>query len=1145
MNAKPEPAAARTRGASGSQQELLSQALGEVFDALTAGEAVVPEQLLERYPSIAAELSCCLANVDLIQHVGPQLTGEASAAGGSQIQPLATLGDFRIVRELGRGGMGVVYEAEQLSMGRTVALKVLPFAAVLDEKAITRFKNEARAAGTLHHPNIVPVHAVGNERGVYYYAMAFIDGVTLCQVIRALKEQVLNSDRSTLEGGLRLCDLATGNSASRSPLSAEDELARGTDGSAQYEMVSDRSTLHDLQAAVSTKRANFDFSYFEQVAQLAIQAGEAIHHAHEHGIVHRDIKPGNLMLDSTGKLWVTDFGLARMESEAGMTMTGDLVGTLRYMAPEQALAKRIVVDHRADIYSLGVTLYELLTMRPVFDGADREALLKQLAFDDPPTPHRLNPHLPADLSIIVTKAIAKNPDERYPTAAEMVDDLQRFVNHKPIRARRPSLLARASKWARRHQAAAWSTIAVLVLSMIGLAAGSVVVWREQRETAEALAAKVNALREKEAAFVKADAARERAEQSRQQAEAERQRAESNLVIAMTAVEELYLDSIGQDKLLRTGLLPWKLEWSGQTELTASERELVGKGMTLYELLAEENPTNRRARFETAKAYSRLGLLRTALDEIDAARAAYTLAIFRLQALADEEPACFDYVFELGTAIYQQGTLSRYWPDASAVFEQAEEAVSRAIELSPTNTKAYRLRGRVRLALGMWVEAVQDLQEVASLEPDVAQSHRDLATVLLEMKRPDAADHVRVALELDPQDVRTINLGVFIHRGKNPQAAISLLETALASASDPVEIASLRSRVLGLRGERGKQIELANQLLAASGENENFAGYRNRARAHLAVGDRENALQDLQRAESFALLEGGQHGHHLIALARGYSELGMSDRAMALANQAIELFPNNYHAYYQRSQFLTSKPYVGGDADSERNYQQALADLDRVVELNPNIFWQRKDRAVLLFNMGNFEQALKECAEMLETARKTGTDPELPFGRPELDACRDTDFRLGYRRLLSEALRMFSRRIEAQPDNSEHFAARAGIYYLLGEEDKALDNSGRAIELAPSDAGHRNSRGNLHRQLGRNEEALADFSRAIELQPSFYWPWANRGVLHFRLDNYEQAAADLDRAIALRPGERGIRVLQARAYASAVAEKSKQNTAGEP
>src|SRR5439155_364276 len=212
---------------------------------------------------------------------------------------------------------------------------------------------------------------------------------------------------------------------------------------------------------------------FRSVARLGVQAAEALDYAHQMGVVHRDIKPGNLMLDGRGDVWVTDFGLAHLQQgEASLTLTGDLVGTLRYMSPEQALAKRVVIDHRTDVYSLGVTLYELLTLEPAFGGSDRQELLRQIAFEEPRPPRRLNKAIPAELETIVLKAMEKNPAERYGTAQELADDLQRFLKDEPLRARRPSLVQRGQKWARRHRPVVTSVIvataAVLAIAIVAL-----------------------------------------------------------------------------------------------------------------------------------------------------------------------------------------------------------------------------------------------------------------------------------------------------------------------------------------------------------------------------------------------------------------------------------------------------------------------------------------------------------------------------------------------------------------------------------------------------------------------------------------------------------------------------------------------------
>src|SRR5262249_54582979 len=240
-------------------------------------------------------------------------------------------------------------------------------------------------------------------------------------------------------------------------------------------------TKPTLAAGLSTQRSTWGPGYFRTVASLGVQAADALDHAHELGVVHRDIKPANLLVDVRGHLWVTDFGLAHVLGDTKLTMTGDLVGTLRYMSPEQALAWPALVDHRTDIYSLGVTLYELLTLEPAFRGRDRQEVLRRIEREEPCPPRRLSPAIPVDLETIVLKAMAKEPPARDPTAQEPADDLRRFLEDRPIRARKPGLAQRTLRWARRHRPLVGAAAATLVVAVVALAVSTVFVALERRE----------------------------------------------------------------------------------------------------------------------------------------------------------------------------------------------------------------------------------------------------------------------------------------------------------------------------------------------------------------------------------------------------------------------------------------------------------------------------------------------------------------------------------------------------------------------------------------------------------------------------------------------------------------------------------------
>jgi serine/threonine protein kinase/Flp pilus assembly protein TadD len=431
----------------GSADALMGVIADEFLERIRRGEKPDVEEYARRYPPLATVFRQMLPALHAM-HVSTPDHPRAGPLGTPPIEPEGNLGDFRIVREIGRGGMGVVYEAVQISLGRHVALKVLPFAAALDARQLQRFKNEAQAAAHLHHAHIVPVYAVGNERGVHYYAMQLIEGQTMAALIQALRQLA----------GLEP-DATQRLEAARTP--------EGGDPSS-FTLLPATWAAGELSTVNSPRKA----TVFDTLARLAMQAAQALEHAHGLGIVHRDIKPANLLIDVQRHLWVTDFGLARIQTDARLTMTGDMVGTLRYMSPEQALGQLVGVDHRSDVYSLGATLYELLTLEPAFNGPDRQELLRQIAFEEPRAPRRVNRAIPVELETIVLKSMAKNADERYATAQEFASDLERFLKDEPILARRRTLLQRARSWARRHRPVVWSAAVGLFVALAVLA-GSV------------------------------------------------------------------------------------------------------------------------------------------------------------------------------------------------------------------------------------------------------------------------------------------------------------------------------------------------------------------------------------------------------------------------------------------------------------------------------------------------------------------------------------------------------------------------------------------------------------------------------------------------------------------------------------------------
>ncbi|MDB5352346.1 MAG: protein kinase family protein [Planctomycetota bacterium] len=402
----------------------------EFADRCRRGDAPSIAEYETRYPEHAERIRKLLPTVAMMEQLkrGTQSTQEFHA-----IRPMPErLGEFRVLRELGRGGMGVVYEAVQESLGRHVALKVVPYVH-LDARKLQRFQREAEAVAQLHHTNIVPIFAVGEHEGLPYYAMQYIRGNGLDVLLGRWRE---------------------GKSARR------DDRAR-------------------------------------VIARIGKQAAEALQYAHDQGVLHRDIKPANLLMDEQQTVWITDFGLAKLAGLEDLTASGDVIGTLRYLAPE---ALRGETGPRSDVYSLGLTLYELLTLSAPFGDLTPSELLRQVGEGQLPRPRRLDPTIPGDLETIVLKATAREPDHRYATAGALADDLRCFLEDRPIQARRATAVERAWRWSRRNRltAALFATAAASVMF------AAVVGWVGYASTKTALSGESIRRHEAEAATKRAD-----------------------------------------------------------------------------------------------------------------------------------------------------------------------------------------------------------------------------------------------------------------------------------------------------------------------------------------------------------------------------------------------------------------------------------------------------------------------------------------------------------------------------------------------------------------------------------------------------------------------------------------------------------------
>jgi WD40 repeat protein/serine/threonine protein kinase len=429
----------------------------EFLERRRRGERPTIEEYVTRYPDLASEIRAIFPALLAVEHLKPtdlELTATLASAGPPGDSPVPErLGDFRLLREIGRGGMGLVYEAEQESLGRRVAVKLLLSSWTSAPQALGRFHREARAAARLHHANIVPVHGVGFQDGIHYYVMQLIPGLGLDQVldeVRRLRQQELTPDeragaRTVAEEVIGVSRALLGRSLSTGEFPPPEPRPAAAKAGPAVGEASVRAASLPGHEGLATG-IDPDGRYAQSVARIGHQVAAALEYAHRHGVLHRDIKPANLLLDAEGNVWIADFGLAKATGHADLTASNEIIGTLRYMAPERF---RGICDGRSDVYALGLTLYDLLSLRPAF-GLDRARLAGAVEDSPPPALRAACPWVPADLEAIVTKAIARDPAERYATAAAMAEDLERYLAGGPVGARPPGKAERLLRLARTH-----------------------------------------------------------------------------------------------------------------------------------------------------------------------------------------------------------------------------------------------------------------------------------------------------------------------------------------------------------------------------------------------------------------------------------------------------------------------------------------------------------------------------------------------------------------------------------------------------------------------------------------------------------------------------------------------------------------------
>ena len=552
----------QTRDQTRTLEDIVEQFTAEI----RAGQSPSVQQFVEQNPTHAEELPDLLSSVAMIE--GLKNYSPNSSVPDQQFIDIDVpdfLGEYRIVREIGRGGMGIVFEAVHETLGRRVAIKVMTVGLISNTKHLERFHREAISAASLHHTNIASVFGAGEDNGLHFYVMEFIDGQSVSQI---LKGAAIGLDE-TINLPAVSPPPTTPPSQPIAPNRTHDDLVIGDE-------------------KITSKNR------YKWVADTGQQIADALAYAHEKNILHRDIKPANLVMDFHGTVWLTDFGLAKNIVDDALTKTGDIIGTPQYMAPESFSGN---YDCRSETYCLGLTLYEMATLNPAFQNSSPGRMMKAVTTSTPPAPKKVDSRLPRDLATIIEKAIAREPQSRYQTAAEMRDDLRAFIEDRPIAARRMSVWDNVVRFSRRNPlAAGLAAFSILTLAMlvVTMTIGFIV-------TRSAL-----------------------------------NRAESNVDIALEAFDQTFQQYITQGDSVSEGSDAYGFEQIGGIEkaITKEDAQFVEKMLGYYQRLAIDNKFSRDVKTQAATANRLVANVYRLIGQPEQSLASYQEALSEFEDLAE-------------------------------------------------------------------------------------------------------------------------------------------------------------------------------------------------------------------------------------------------------------------------------------------------------------------------------------------------------------------------------------------------------------------------------------------------------------------------------------------------------------------------------
>ena len=1027
--------------------------LAAYIEELTRAGFVDPDAILGDHPECAAALL-----EDLQNYADLQGARDPSA-------PLATLGDYTLRRRIGRGGMGVVYDAWENSMDRRVALKVLPAGVAADNRSFLRFMQEAKTAGQLAHPNIVAVYAMGVKDQTPYYAMEYVEGCTLSELI--------------------------------------ERMARAP-GAADTAFGAPRGTA----------------AFYAGAARAFAGAAEGLHHAHARKVIHRDIKPSNLILDAAGRLRILDFGLARQEGQPALTLSGDIIGTVFYMSPEQARARRTRVDHRTDIYSLGATMYEFFAGRPPFKGSSHQDTISRILALEPAEPHRFRSDLPRALETVILKCLRKEPDDRFGTAEALAQDLRRFACGDPVEARPQPALEKLLRRVRRQIVKIAGGALLLLLALI------TVLFAEQY--------RIN--RDEQLAAA--------ARRAREACEQKIARAVSDIQLGALHVRA----ALGGER----GLDPQGLFGIHQFEKVIVESPLIPIDRALETLRSAEPfpPGMFEGYYHWARALALQKNPSAAIEKLDALLAAAPdfvpgrmLAADLLRELGREAPAREEEerAERAAREPWERAWLETRRAERAEDWSAAEDAYTRLLAIADSEKEPYRgacletrlLRGQALMRLRAYHRALADFNTASSAWPDAFEPRLLAGRIYYLMEKPLYAEEVYEELHRSRapagRDHAAVWVAVMYTYDRDHERALSwarkieneVLKERLSSyylmllgrheeseaaarasiALDPRNGMAHHMLALALKSRKKYPEAIASCETAMQLEPDDFGPYHTMGHIYYEMMDFPRSIEYSRKSLALkpdypntlcnlgvALVRSGSPAEGLEYLERSRR---IEPSALTLVFIALTLEALRAPGYVER-QIELYEESVGLDPtlwlawfnwgvvlyQSFGKYEEALEKLLRAEALRADYHTAFAHLARIYERLGNRDDALRYYRKSLEHLASSGREDLVEIMQLGNTLAKTS----GIAEIRREGFALLEKAAARWPGDHRVWTDYAAALIENERHDEARAATARALEIDPRHVFALRHRALLGRQAGKPAEAMADLLAALDACP---------------------------------------------------------------